>query len=153
MKKIILGMLVLLSFGCSLYDVTADAFYESKIQRVAVYYHEDFLELQSIDDIVYYVNTHVTYKSEEADVWSTAKETLTRGYGDCEDFAILFMNIYYVMSGIKLDVASSYRYVVGGLVGHLFVVLEPHILLSPQSGRIDRTSTINNIYSFDLFFY
>ncbi len=36
-----------------------------------------------------YVRRRVQYHSEPIDIWATPEETLKRGYGDCEDFAIL----------------------------------------------------------------
>ncbi len=36
-----------------------------------------------------YVNNLIEYRGEYIDVWSTPEETLARGYGDCEDMALL----------------------------------------------------------------
>jgi hypothetical protein len=36
-----------------------------------------------------WVHNHIVYKSEEKDFWKFPNETLTDGYGDCEDGAIL----------------------------------------------------------------
>ena len=162
MKKIVLILLVLVSVGCSLYDSIyseiADDTYEREIQKANIFYHEDFYTLHSISDIQEYLNKNMEYKSDggDGDVWSTAKEIFTRGYGDCEDYAILFINIYYVVFGVKLSVVAiaSYREVVaGGEAGHLLVELSTNILISPRSGRIDRSSPVLYRYSFDLFFY
>ena len=46
--------------------------------------------IKSIEDYAKWLQEHVTYKSDEgADSWALPEETLTRGYGDCEDFAFL----------------------------------------------------------------
>jgi hypothetical protein len=55
--------------------------------------------LSSIEEVFIYVNTHVSYKTDEGwDDWQTPQTTLDRGTGDCEDFAILtdFLLNYYV---------------------------------------------------------
>lgn len=36
-----------------------------------------------------YVNKNIRYQSENKDEWATPAETLRRGYGDCEDIALL----------------------------------------------------------------
>lgn len=39
------------------------------------------------------MNANIRYQADQADVWSTPAETLWRGSGDCEDFAILKRSI------------------------------------------------------------
>lgn len=36
-----------------------------------------------------FVNTEISYKSDAADEWATPLQTMIRGYGDCEDYALL----------------------------------------------------------------
>lgn len=156
MKKIIVVLLVVMSFGCSIYDVTMDAVYISKIKKAEIYYHEDFKALHSLDDIHTYLNTHIDYKQDTWDTWSTTEEILTRGYGDCEDFAIAFMNIYFVVFGEKLDfilVDLSRTVVKGGWIDHALIISSNGNSLSPQSGEINQSYEICFKYNFDLFFY
>jgi len=35
-----------------------------------------------------FFNTHISYEKDDKDYWQTLNETLVRGRGDCEDFAI-----------------------------------------------------------------
>lgn len=39
------------------------------------------------------VRRYISYRAEKSDHWSTANETWERGYGDCEDLAILAQEI------------------------------------------------------------
>lgn len=55
-------------------------------------------EAELLERINRYVNHRVTYRSDDRnhsdrDVWSSASETLARGSGDCEDFAILKLQL------------------------------------------------------------
>ena len=155
MKKIIMIVLVLVSVGCSLYDYGMDYYFMQKIQKTDIYYHEDFNELHTIDDIRTYLNDKIKYRSDKTEYWSTTKETLTKGYGDCEDYAIAFMNIYYVVFNEKCDLAAVHtkqRTVVqGGFVNHALILLPNDILISPRS-NMKVHEEIKFIYQFDLFF-
>lgn len=156
MKKISLLVIIsCLSFSCSLYNDISDSVYSSRIKKVAVYYHEDFEDLHILNDIIKYIQTHVKYASEEGDTWSTAEETLTRGYGDCEDFAILFMNIYYVVFGVESEMVlvdnRKIEEVKEGYVNHALVRLDNGKIISPRGGFTDITP-VGYSYSFDELF-
>lgn len=43
----------------------------------------------SMDELQNYVTYELTYKNEFTDHWQAPQETIDRGGGDCEDFAIL----------------------------------------------------------------
>lgn len=49
------------------------------------------------------VNRAVTYRLEEVEHWASPLETLTRGFGDCEDYAILKMALLLKMGVPKND--------------------------------------------------
>jgi hypothetical protein len=157
MKKIIILLLVVgFSFGCSLYNELADDVYESRIQKSEVYYHEDFTSLRTVKDIQDYVYNTLQYAKDTTDTWNMAKETLTKGYGDCEDFAILFMNIYYVVFGEKLDfvLVDMLRSVnKGGLIDHVIVLRNDGTYIGSRGEQISQNIYVGYTYSFDLFFY
>lgn len=55
-------------------------------------------EAATLDRINRWVNRHIAYVADESnyrqrDFWATADETVARGSGDCEDFAILKMHM------------------------------------------------------------
>ena len=54
-----------------------------------------------------FAKTHelVRYRPERNDVWSTAAETIARGYGDCDDFA----NLYIIAAALTgFDMARAW---------------------------------------------
>jgi hypothetical protein len=157
MKKIVLILLVLMSLSCSLYDVVADAVYEIRIQKADIYYHEDFESLHTIEDIQDYLYDNLAYKADTTDSWSNAEKTFSEGYGDCDDFAILFMNIYYIVFGDKLDFAliDYFRTVSegGSTVGHVALITPQGEIISARGEGISQNVFIGYYYSFDLFFY
>ncbi len=67
--------------------------------------------IKSIEDYALWLKENVKYrKDDSADVWSLPDETLTRKYGDCEDFAFLNAAFLHVM-GYKPKVMA----IVGGI--------------------------------------
>jgi predicted transglutaminase-like cysteine proteinase len=80
-----------------------------------------------------FVNKTITYKTETVDVWSNPADTLARGYGDCDDFALLKM-AYLFQAGFKKDDVSlmivtlpgrtDYHAVVAVQTGDGFVILD-----------------------------
>ena len=160
MEKIIIILIGIVFTGCTLeyspeeLNQLQDDEFNSKINKTEIYYNNDFNDLKTIEDIIFYMRSNIELRFEEVDTWSTAEETLSRGYGDCEDFAIVFMNIYYIVTGNKSDlVAVFYRDIVeGGNVNHAMVLLNDSIIISAQSG-IEYSFLISYKYDFDLFFY
>lgn len=55
--------------------------------------HKNDSDVKKVDVVNRFFNTNVVYKKDDSfgpkkDHWSTAEETLSRGYGDCEDYAL-----------------------------------------------------------------
>ncbi len=48
-------------------------------------------QLKHLERIFAVTNAHITYQEERADVWQTAGESISRGYGDCDDFAAAYL--------------------------------------------------------------
>jgi hypothetical protein len=55
-------------------------------------------------DINEYIYRNIVYASEEGDYCQSPIETLERGKGDCEDFAILFAYLAYESLGMKSEI-------------------------------------------------
>ena len=76
-----------------------------------------------------YTKAHqlVRYRAEQEDVWSTAGETISRGYGDCDDYA----NLYIIAASlVGFDMSRAWL-VVGQVhtagkppIGHAVAVIE-----------------------------
>ena len=64
------------------------------------YFYED---VNCIEDIQKWVNDNIEYKKDTIEEWASPQRTLYRGYGDCEDFAILIIAIAHK----KLDKKCS----------------------------------------------
>ncbi len=69
---------------------------QSELEKAHV--GDGLVETETLDRINLWVNHRLTYKTDarnygQDDVWATAAETLARGSGDCEDFAILKMQL------------------------------------------------------------
>ncbi len=159
MKKIVSVMLIIVMMGCNL--VVGDDFNDGvnlrKIQKTNLIYMEEWEELENWQDIVMWIWAKVYYSPDgEKDIWSTPLETLNRGKGDCEDFVILFMNIYYVRFGVKLDMVvldmNKRTKVNGGYFNHAEVLLEDGKTLCVQIGGLGQGQSISYRYEFDLFF-
>jgi hypothetical protein len=75
-------------------------------------------------NLVKEIHNEIEYVADDGDYWQYPNETLERGKGDCEDFAILFMKTAYDRYGITttlvLTVSSSGS-------GHASVMYEDHI--------------------------
>lgn len=69
---------------------------QSELEKAHV--GDGLAETETLDRVNLWVNHRLTYKTDarnygQDDVWATAAETLARGSGDCEDFAILKMQL------------------------------------------------------------
>ena len=157
MKKIVVFLFVLfstlLNYSCELYNYTADAIYSDMASGHDLYYLEDYDDLTNVYLISNYIDRNVRYKSEDVDRWSNPENTINRGYGDCEDFAILFMCIAYYSMGIKYDlvlVDDSRKIEDGGFTNHACVRYNGKVI-DPIIGRpVDYDVCFS--YSFDKVF-
>lgn len=143
MKKL---TVVLLATACLLLSTSCAVDYFTNLdlsETVAgrQLYYGDFSEIKTRRDIVPYIRAHVYYKSESVDEAASPEHTLSRGYGDCEDFAILYMNILYVVfqeeSSIAfVDIDKRRAVVEGGRINHAIVQLQDGQLIEPQRGYV-----------------
>lgn len=153
MNKIIFLLPVLL-FSCNMMrDI--DGYLMAKDHNLT--YNSEWQELESYRDIYLWINSNIDYKSEEVDSWDDPQIVLDRGYGDCDDWAILFMNIAYYALDIKMDLiivesdSMSRAVVSGGNTNlHAMVYYDGHII-EPSNG-LEYYGPIGYIYSFDEVF-
>lgn len=56
---------------------------------------EDVKHIRVVDyrDAFYFVKRHVKYRRDNREYFATPKETLAKGYGDCDDISILYTAI------------------------------------------------------------
>ena len=122
MKEVILGLLVLITLGCEMSALTEDMRVYTLLEPVEFY---DFAEydlsnIHSFTDIGYFLQRNISYRADVKEHFSSPENTIYRGYGDCEDYVLAFMNIAYIVFGIELEflvVDSTNRTVVNGGYG------------------------------------
>lgn len=139
MKKILaIVLFLLLLISC---DVLSDIYYFNLAKNHELYYG-DFGEIETFEDISDFIKSKVHYQSDGKDIYSNPEEVLNRGYGDCDDYAILFMNIAYVELGLKFDLSLVYstennqrEIDKGGWIDHAVVMLHGK-LYSAYEGTI-----------------
>lgn len=137
MKGIIPIFFILALTSCSF----AGDIYFSEVYKDTPLYYGDFNEVKTRDDICRFIHERVEYRSDFIDSKSSPRETLKNGYGDCEDFSILYLNILYVVFREKgelvlVDSADERTIEKGGIITHAIVRLPSGKLLEPQTGKI-----------------
>lgn len=142
MKKfLILGCILVILGSCRLtsIDETTDAKYKELASGHSLYFNDLFYNLTSINTISGFIWSNHSYKTDNTDIWSNPETTFKRGYGDCEDFVILFMNILYISTGTKANlvlVDTNDRSIVeGGEVNHAVVEVNG-VLYEPTLGIV-----------------
>lgn len=147
MKKIIIVALVALVFTSC--DMVTDSIYTDKAKGHSLYYSEEWEGLDSYAKIGRWMHDNISYRADDyMDEWADPAATVSRGYGDCEDYAILFMNIAYYSMEIEMELVlvdqAKVDYSVeqpmrsienGGIVSHALVRYNG-VLVEPQNGLV-----------------
>lgn len=151
MKYFSIALMAFMLTGCQqIIDTSANMQYGDDFSGFNLFYG-DFSAIDSLWDIPYWMDKYVTFK-ETTEVLSP-KEVMKRGFGDCDGYALLFMNIAYVRFGIKPSlclVDYSRAIVDGGYVNHAIVKVNGKYYHA-QSGQ-KYTGSIGYEYSFDHVF-
>lgn len=132
--KIVVVIVGIMFMGCNLEPqaetvrevLTVFGNYDSELGEKAsghiLTYDNDWKTLENFQEIASWISDNVTYKADINDTWSNPQVVLDRGYGDCDDFALLFMNIAYIVFGIEMDFVlvfqESRTYEQGGDINH-----------------------------------
>jgi hypothetical protein len=148
-----------------------DAYFYLQIgEKFDLYYKQEFEELNSFSEIAEYIRENVTYKYEGIkDEWTSPRETLRRGYGDCDDIALLFANIAHYALDIncsivavdsekreepkKKDNPEKHKYdtvVNGGTVDHITVYYDGKVYEAYYGYQTNYV--INYLYTFEEVF-
>ena len=162
MKKIVLVLLVVLISGCHMVymedkslSTINDKKFHIHLSNIELFYIE--VDIHSLEDIGTFMQENIVYKSDgDEDVWSTPEDTYKRGYGDCEDLALLFINMAYTHLDLKFDlvlVDMDERLIIeGDEVNHAEASFNGESY-SIWSGRpYPNQITIRYLYSFDDIF-
>lgn len=115
----------------------------------------DWSSINSLEEITPWIKKRMVYRHDTLNEWDTPSVALARGYGDCEEFCFVFMNIAYVRLGMKCGLAgvdSDERTVRdGGWYNHFVVILPDGTLYEPQGG-VPVQFTVKYSYTFDEIF-
>lgn len=147
MKKIIIvvALAALVFTSC---DMVVDSVATDLAKGHTMIYREEWKDLTTHREIGLWLSAHVEYRYDDIYEWSDPGVTLARGYGDCNDMAILYMNIAYVALGIEMELVlvedAKIDYSVpqpmksiesGGFVDHVMVRYDG-VLISPYYGTV-----------------
>lgn len=166
MNKLFLLLTFVIAFlGCNnlSLDQRMDLGILQMIQGHEVYYADfgDFSDEKPIDekikDIVSVMNKNMVYQSipNEQYILPNPQVIWERGYGDCDQFAIVLMNILYVELGMKpqfvaTNILRTRSVVEGGEASHAAIYLNGKVY-EPQTGQVV-DYTVNYTYSFEEVF-
>jgi hypothetical protein len=168
MKKIIVLIFTCVLFNCAMVYETLDEFYYMQIgDGFELYYPEEDVVDTSCNttmvmaNITNWIISNIEYSSDGfIDSYASPKETFTTRQGDCEDIALLYINLVYIYTGEKVDMAfvntkgedtTPNRSVVeGGIINHA-VVFYKGTCYGPTIPT--RTyDTVMYVYTFDELF-
>jgi len=153
MKRFIVILIAILSLSScqDMYNEISDIYYWQTYSDLELYYG-DFSKVHSELYISYWISNHVKY--DKSDKVLSPRDILERGTGDCNDYAILYINIMYVKFGKKCSlclVDTSRNIIEGGKVNHAVIRLPDGILIEPQTGFVSN-KRVGYEYPFDSVF-
>ena len=155
MKKVILLVMIVMSFGCNIAYEVLDEYYEADMEGHRLYYSDEFENLES-QDIVPYLKSNIEYDGSKG--YQNLETSLNTGVGNCTSYAIAYANVLYYVTGIKANVIivdgySNSRSVVNGGFdsNHAIVELPDGTQIEPQNGKEYNFEVLYR-YEFDLIF-
>ena len=149
-------VIVIILFSSCSFNQVCDSFYQTRFKKMNLYY-DDYSNIYSYSDIASWINNRITYQQDKFDYWSAPSDVIARGYGDCDDYALLFINIAYIVFGdecnlILVDKASLRTVVKGGVVNHAMVEKDGEFI-NQYSGGIITYVKVGFTYTFDELFW
>ena len=80
---------------------------------------------EQLEHIFTVTNARITYQEERADVWQSTGETISRGYGDCDDFVAAYLTAAILLGYQKNELWWVVGYVNGrqGRIGHAIALI------------------------------
>jgi hypothetical protein len=154
MKNIILILIILAALSSC--DMLQDGFNYSKIGGgYELTYSEEWDGITTYGEAMNWIYNNITYKHSSYDDWQSPSTTMSLRSGDCEDMAILFVNIVYVKFGIKANIVAydSTRTVVeGGSISHIIAEYDG-VFYDPMINRVVNSGiSVGYIYIFKELF-
>ncbi|MFM5296238.1 transglutaminase-like cysteine peptidase [Aeromonas veronii] len=114
-------------------------------------------DFQKVVAVNRFVNTEISYKPDGADEWATPLQTMIRGHGDCEDYALLK---YSLLSDWGVPITSmrlTYGVIKNTREAHMVLVYEDPkeanvYVLDNRRNNVVREKMLNDfvaVYSFN----
>ncbi len=132
-------LILMLAVSASSCSMLMDEIVYSAMSDMPEYYMEEWEDLSDFHAIGQYIKDHVKYESDGLTSKTQPPEaTMSRGKGDCEDFALLFMNIANVALGVNMDLVVTDKPTnrtvdAGGIPWHVAVRYNGKVY-EPQNG-------------------
>ncbi|MDC7218451.1 MAG: hypothetical protein PQJ59_00820 [Spirochaetales bacterium] len=157
--KMIRSMLQLLLLGfvisCDLPYEYVDSYFEKKVEGHSLYDNALFYGPENYSQVRTLVRDRVTWTEDPEKIWQEPELTWTLGTGDCEDIAILYLNILYFATGEKGYLAlvrDAKEVVTGGYTVHHVIVNVGGEYRDPVSWALYGRDEIQYEYYFDRVF-
>jgi hypothetical protein len=125
--RIFIFLLLIINItGCKfISDIYYNCYYGILIEGKKLYYDKRFSEIEkNFESIANWIKENIEYtiETKTSDTFKNPERAIKEGYGDCDTYTILFMNIAYFVMDIKVDcvlVNPSERIIIdGGLTNH-----------------------------------
>lgn len=175
-KTCLILALILISVSCehNLMTRVMDNFIYSELENIEYYDFEEYRLPEGVDiweygyfncieginsfkGIAQWIEHNIDYIPDVAGKFYSPEQTLKRGGGDCEDYAILFLNLAHKVLGetgslVVVNTNDVGRTIVeGGAIDHAIVMFNGE-LISAFTGRVYDDVPIRYIYSFEEVF-
>lgn len=138
MKKIIFVFLAFFFVSCSnIMDGLAESKLSAYFSGIPLCYY-DFSSIENIDEIPLWIRSRVSYEITNETL--SPEELLKRGKGDCDGYALLYMNIAYIRFGMRCSLClvdlTDRKIVNGGSINHAVIRFPDGTLIDPQNGDV-----------------
>lgn len=101
------------------------------------------VDLSTPENISQYLFACLNYRTEPVEKWQSAKETIDKGYGDCDDFAILGA---YHAEKLSYSPKVLLLWCSNRNIGHALTLLEKKTEKGKKYGYISRSGSVNPEY-------
>jgi hypothetical protein len=165
MKKIIILVVLVSLSGCRMLNFIDMAMY-SFLDDVEYYdfAEYDLSEVHNFKQIGDMNRRLITYKSDIGEQIDSPRVAVMRGFGDCDEFSLIFMCIAKEALGIKMSLVivdttdyvlsngTTGRTVVNGGIGNHLTVRYNNVNYSAQHGSVSIYQNVLYEYTFDEVF-
>ncbi len=155
MRQLIIIISIISITSCS-WNNFVDSEIFSHLEPIQLYdYAEyDLTEITTYREIALFNRSLINYQTESGEKMTSPKDTINLGFGDCDEYALMFMNVAYLTQDVKMSfvMINLERSVVSGGNGNHYDVMYEGVVYSAQTGRVSEQQEILYSYTFDEVF-